>query len=201
MSTNSSNLIPHKTLASEIMGKLNSIAEDFSTFQNNNTLACPPDCGKCCFKADIYSTPIEMLPMALDLYERGIAQEMYDKCLEHKADHCLFMKISDLENGKGRCTEYQFRPLVCRTFGVAARRDKSSKINFSVCTTLKESKTAEFTKLISTDFTFEEVPFIDISKNRLSTLSPQFLEEEFPINESLAIMLAKILFISSLESD
>lgn len=200
MSTNSSNLIPHKTLASEIMGKLNLIAQDFSTFQNNNGLSCPPDCGKCCFKADIYSSPIEMLPMALDLFDRGIAQEMYDKCIEHKSDYCLFMKISDLENGKGRCTEYQFRPLVCRTFGVAGRRDKNGEINFSVCTTLKDIKTKEFMELTGKEFKNEEVPFIDISKNRLATLSPQFLEEEFPINEALAIMLAKILFISSLES-
>lgn len=182
------------------MGKLNVIAEDFSKFQNNNSLSCPPDCGKCCFKADIYSTPIEMLPMALDLYARGMAQDMYDKCLEHKADHCLFMKISDLENGKGRCTEYQFRPLVCRTFGVAARRDKNGETKFSVCTTLKETKTKEFIALTNKEFNTDEVPFIDISKNRLATLSPQFLEEEFPINESLAIMLEKILFISSLES-
>jgi Fe-S-cluster containining protein len=138
--------------------------------------------------------------MALDLLDRGIAQETYDKCLEHKADHCLFMKISDLKNGKGRCTEYQFRPLICRTFGVAGRRDKMGKINFSVCTTLKEIKAKEYQELTAKEFLPQEVPFIDLSKNRLATLDPKFLEEEFPINQSLAIMLEKILFISELDT-
>lgn len=183
------------------MGKLTTIADDFSKFQNSHSLSCPPDCGKCCFKADIYCTPIEVLPLALELYERGEAQSMYDKCLAHKADHCLFMNITDKQNGKGRCTEYQFRPLVCRTFGVAGRRDKSSQINFSVCTTLKEIKPENYSELVNKKFSNDEVPFIDISKNRLATLDPQFLEEEFPINESLAIMLEKILFISSLETE
>ena len=171
MSTSSSNLTRHYSLAHEIMKEFADISSEYSTFQNKNSLSCAAGCGKCCFKSDIYCAPVELLPMALDLLERGLAEETLEKCLEHKADHCMFMNITDLAAGKGQCTEYKFRPLVCRTFGVAGRHTKEGKINFSVCTTLKETN----------------------AKNKLSCLDPQFLEEEFPINKSLAIVLDKLL--------
>lgn len=200
MSTNSSNLIRHKKLSVGVLLELKKVFEEFSLFQKKSELACPSGCGKCCFKSDIFCTPIELLPMALSLYERGEAVEVYELCKSHSADHCMFMKISDRASGKGMCTEYEFRPLVCRTFGVAGRHDKNNKINFSVCTTLKEIYPSNYDKLLSGNRNENEIAFIDDSKSKLSNFDPAFLEEEHPINESLAIMLEKILFLDSLDS-
>lgn len=201
MSTSSSSLTQQHNLSREIMDKLVSIGLEFSTFQNNNSLHCPADCGKCCFKADIFCTPIEMLPMALAIFERGEGPAMLEKCLSHKADHCMFMSITNKANGKGRCTEYEHRPLVCRTFGVAGKKDKMGAIGFSVCTTLKEINSKEYLDLTKKEFQDSEVPFINNSKNHLATINPKFLEQEFPINESLAIMLEKILFVAEMASE
>lgn len=201
MSTSSSNLIRHKNLSIEILLELNKIFEEFSAFQAKVDLPCPSGCGKCCFKADIYCTPIELLPMALALVERGEGEATYDKCIQHSADHCLFMEIADKKSGMGMCSEYLHRPLVCRTFGVAGRHDKNGLINFSVCTTLKEVYPLRYEALLNAKLSDSEVAFIDDSKSRLLNIDPAFLEKEFPINEALAIMLEKVLFLSELDSD
>ena len=197
---NSSNPTPNQSLAQEIMNELGRISDDFSSFQNSTGLVCPSGCGKCCFKSDIYCTPIELLPMAMAIYKKGEALQMLEKCHNHMEDHCLFMNVQDKKNGKGRCTEYDHRPLVCRAFGVAPKHDKNGKMNFSVCTTLKETNVKDYSRLLVTHFENEKIPFIDQSKNKLSTLDPRFMEEEFPINKSLAIMLEKILFFESFNS-
>jgi Fe-S-cluster containining protein len=169
------------------------ISSEYSTFQNKNSLSCASGCGKCCFKSDIYCTPLELLPLALDLFERGEAESILEKCLNHEADHCMFMSITDLKAGKGQCTEYEFRPLICRTFGVAGKHAKDRQVSFSVCTTLKETNTKNYSELLTRKFENDDIPFIDKSKNKLSCLDPHFLGEEFPINKALAILLDKLL--------
>lgn len=179
------------------MSEFDSISQKFSAFQNTNSLGCPSGCGKCCFKADIYCAPIELLPLAMELLQRGEAENILEKCQDIKEDRCLLLSIQDEKTGKGSCTEYKFRPLVCRTFGVAPRHDKNGQVNFSVCTTLKETNAENFSKLQSMDFANVEIPFIDQSKNKLACLDPRFSETEYPINESLAIILEKVLFYES----
>lgn len=197
---NSSNQTPNQVLANSILSELESISEEFSRFQNSNALVCPPGCGKCCFKPDIYCTPIELLPLAMELYARGEAEEMLASLSGKESSRCFFMNITDEAAGKGRCTEYKFRPLVCRTFGVAPRHDKNKNVNFSVCTTLKEINASDYQAMLSKDFSQVDIPFIDQSKNKLSTLDPRFMEEEFPINKSLSIILEKVLFYESFNS-
>jgi Fe-S-cluster containining protein len=197
---NSSSQIHHKKLAAGILLELNKIYIEFSLFQEKSNLPCPTGCGKCCFKSDIYCTPIELLPMALDLLERKIAKEMYEKCLEHSADHCLFMLVSDREKGLGKCTEYIYRPLVCRTFGVAGKHDKNNKVAFSVCTTLREKHPESYDQLINSDLKNEKIPFINNSKNKLFSFDPSFMEKELPINQALAVILNKVIFYSELNS-
>lgn len=197
MSTSSSNQTPNHLITTAILGEFESISQKFSAFQNANSLSCPPGCGKCCFKADIYCAPIELLPLAMELLERGEAEAYLEKCQDIKEDRCLFLSVQDEKTGKGVCTEYKYRPLVCRTFGVAPRHDKNGLVNFSVCTTLKETNPESFAKLQKRDFTDVEIPFIDQSKNKLACLDPRLAEEEFPINESLAMILEKVLFYES----
>jgi len=121
----------------------------------------------------------------------------YEKCKEHIEPRCIFMEIENRENGKGKCTEYNFRPLVCRIFGVAGRHDKNNKIIFSTCSTLKEIHPEKNENLNSQTFSNNEVPFIELAKSRLETLDPAFSEKEYPINVALAMMLEKVMMSAS----
>lgn len=199
MSTNSSGQIRHKILTREIMREFNLISEEFSSFQSHVKLGCIEGCGKCCFKPDIYCSPVELLPLALELLERGEAQKMYDHCLGKEEETCVFLNIQNPQTFKAQCTMYVNRPLVCRTFGVSARHGKNGRVDISVCKPLQEEKTREYQELVSKNFTIDElpIPFIDICKSRLSTLDPLFSDEEMPINQALKVILEKVLFYST----
>lgn len=199
MSTNSLNLKNFEELSQSILREYGDISEKFHAFQHNNRLDCVSGCGKCCFKPDIYCSPIELLPLALELLRRGEAQAVYDKCLESIEKRCPFLHVDNAEKFQGKCTEYAFRPLVCRTFGVSARHGKKNNIEYSVCKTLKEEKATAFQSLVDSNYphTQADLPYIDSAKHRLTTLDPRFLEEEHTIKDSLKIILEKVLLYAS----
>ncbi len=190
----------YNQLSKLILKEYDEISKEFSHFQVDSKLTCITGCGKCCFKPDIYCSPIELLPMALQLLKSGEAEKYLELSLSKQDERCVFLNVSDERSFKASCSQYAFRPLVCRTFGVSARHFKNGKIDFSVCKTLKDNKPEEFNNLIQYQENLNNVklPFIDLCKSRLVTLDPQFLDSEFPINKSLRIILEKILYLSSL---
>lgn len=202
MSTNYLGLQNYKKLSEKILSEFEGFSQHFSGFQVDQKLSCLSGCGKCCFKPDIFATPIEMLPLALEIIERGEGEAVYQKCLEHKNERCIFLKIDDEKNYKAHCGEYSHRPLICRTFGVSARHNKLNKIEYSVCKMIKEEKKEEYAQLLSnTNIPVEDVPFIDFSRSHIATIDPRFLEEEIHINEAMRKMLEKLLMLNQYNLD
>ena len=189
-----------KNLAENIQKSFEEISEIFGQFQRTTGLHCRESCGKCCFKPDIYCAPIELLPLGLKLIEEKSAEEMLSKALAQVDKRCLLMKVTDEEKGLGSCSHYQYRPYVCRTFGVAARKDKYGHPEFSICKVIKEDFPAEHTQMLKDKFKESELPYIELWRKKLDALDPKFLDEQFPINKSLAIILEKLLLIESLRT-
>lgn len=194
MSTNSLGQTRHKKLAADILSEFEIISREFNSFQTSSNLSCLKGCGKCCFKPDIYCSPYELLPLAIELLEKGDAQRMYDYALEKEDGRCIFLFVQNEKEFGGQCSHYEFRPLICRTFGVSARHGKNETINFSVCAPLKEEKKEAY-EALSHETT--NIAFIDFCKTRMASIDPLLLEEEKPINESLKIILEEVLFYSS----
>lgn len=184
-------------LSEEILKQYEEIALVFSNFQKSSGLTCPPGCGKCCFKKDIFCTPIEMLPMALKLLKEKKAEETLQKAIENIDQRCIFLKVTDEKKGNAYCSEYENRPFICRTFGAAARKNKYHQPDFSICKIIKEESGANVLKEKLHYSSEEELPYIEIWRKRLETIDPQFLESEFPINQSLQIILEKVLLRES----
>jgi len=193
----------HKILADAILAEYNLVSAEFSAFQKSTKLNCYEGCGKCCFKPDIYCSPAELLPMALELIERGEAEKFLDNVDSIKDGRCVFLNVTDEENFKGSCKVYSHRPLTCRTFGVSLRHGKNNSINVSVCRPLKEGRALEFQQLVDNDFSPEDqsLPFIDTCKNRLTRIDPSLMEAEMPINDALRLILSKMLLYSEFRSD
>jgi len=188
-----------KDLAEKIQEQYRKIAENFSSFQNKTDLNCRQHCGKCCFKPDIYVSPIEMLPLGLKLIAEKRAEEILDKCLANLESYCVLLNVVDAEKGFAHCTEYENRPFICRTFALAARKDKYGKPEFSICKIIKEDNEQQAEEFLKSEFSDDEIPYIDIWKKRLETLDPLLLEEPQTFNKALATMLEKLLFIESLK--
>lgn len=203
MSTNSLNLKRFLELSQHILREYDEITATFNNFQHNNKLNCLPNCGKCCFKPDIYCTPLELLPLALEFLSRGDAEKVYALCLEKHNERCLLLNVDNEEKFQGKCSEYNYRPLICRTFGVSARHGKKDNVDYSVCKVIKEDKSTEYYELLLKNYPQDtsDLPYIDLGKNRLAALDPRFLSEEYPINQSLRIILEKVLLYASYENE
>ncbi|HPR32745.1 MAG TPA: hypothetical protein PLK12_11645, partial [Prolixibacteraceae bacterium] len=67
----------------------------------------------------------------------GILEEKYGEFSDLLPDHCLLYQAAS-EQGKGRCSEYAFRCLVCRLFGNAALTGKDGEKKYSGCKILKD---------------------------------------------------------------
>jgi Fe-S-cluster containining protein len=182
-----------RKLSEEILLQLNYAAKVFSDFQESSKLTCPPGCGKCCFKPDVSCTPYELLPLALHLIENSMAEQILEKAYAHSHKRCVLLMVSNEENGLGQCLEYKFRPLICRVFGVAARKNKYGEPDLSICFVLKEIYP------VAVDVRGSEIQFIEIWKKKLESLDPRLTEKEIPINQALIIILEKILLIKSFE--
>ena len=194
------NLTLKKTqeLAAIILDQYKKLSDYYSSFQNGSKLECLNGCGRCCFKEEIHCTPIELLPLALEIVRRGEADFFYEKAISNVKGYCIFLDIKNLDSYQADCSEYEFRPIICRTFGVSARNGKKGKVDFSVCKTIKEHRSENYLRLLEKGYenNTPSIPYIDLSHRQLSVIDPQFLEETFHINTSFRIILEKVLMLN-----
>ncbi len=105
-------------------------------------LCCPPECGVCCKNLEVEATVLEALPAAEEIYRRR--EEEAVLCAIEKAEKrgdsvcVLYQPDPDIPRN-GRCRYYEFRPLLCRLFGFASRRNKFGDIELCTCKIIKES--------------------------------------------------------------
>ncbi len=180
-------------LALKIEVELKQIEKEFSEFQKSMELACKTQCAACCQNPEISCHPFELLPLALDLYNRGLALDYLNSLENNSEKICSLLSITDEKNGLGYCTNYSHRPSLCRAFGVAGRKNKLDQVELSLCKKLKEMYPSAVLK------NEIEVPLIGLLKFRLESIDPVFLDQSYPINQSLKIILEKVLLYKKLE--
>jgi Fe-S-cluster containining protein len=184
-------------LASQILEELESIGKTYSEFQSKTKLSCPPGCGKCCQNPEIACSPYELLPLAMDLLKRDLAEEYLKKCKEDTTGICIMQTIHDGKLGLGVCTDYQYRPLICRAFGVAGRKNRLDQIDLSICKTLKDLNLGDDLNVESLAVPVKEIPLIGHSKSKLEAIDPVLLMPQYNINKALEIILEKVLLWNS----
>lgn len=177
-----------RELAQTILKHLEEVSQVFGDFQKMGQLHCPPSCGKCCFNPEISCAPYELLPLALHLLGSNRAEEMLELAQTNLNTKCILLQVLDEEKGNGRCSDYAFRPFICRAFGVSARHGKKGT-DYSICRVLKsnDSFTPDFNHID------EDIPYIEVWKKRIEAIDPKLLEREIPINQALAVILEKVL--------
>lgn len=104
-----------------------------AAFQASTDLACPPGCGACCHSVKVQATVLEFLPLAVELCQRGEAQQWLDMLATAPDAPCVLFVPDPAHPEGGRCAHYAWRPTLCRLFGFAAVRDKNGNAVLSVC--------------------------------------------------------------------
>lgn len=164
-------------------------------------LHCPAGCGRCCENPEVETTVLEMVPLALELWQRGEALAWLDQAqaVENRGP-CVFYQPDPFVPGNGRCSMYEFRPSICRLFAFATVTNKQGKPELAACIRHKEvmPEIVAQTKAAIADG-LPAPNFAEISM-QLAMLDPVGIER-FPINQALTMALQRVGLIAQLTAD
>jgi Fe-S-cluster containining protein len=120
--------------ALELLVLLERIDERTADFARASGLACPAGCGACCLSPHVETTAGELVPLALELFRRGAAEELLRQLARAgDAGPCVLYAPDPTDAARGRCTVYAWRPAVCRLFAFSARRDRAGRAELIAC--------------------------------------------------------------------
>ncbi|WP_343848552.1 YkgJ family cysteine cluster protein [Algoriphagus jejuensis] len=184
------NLIEKSEAVKEVFQELEN---ETKQFHKEAGMGCLSGCGFCCANPDVPATPLEFLPLAFDLYSKGIAEEMANQLtLQDQPGNCIVYRSTKMDETKGFCGDYSSRGLICRLFGASARRTKYGKKELITCKILKEQKAEGFntaTARINSDL---EIPMATAYYTRLKDVD-ESLTNQYPINQAILMALELVL--------
>lgn len=172
------------------------MSESFSHFQSSAGWNCMSGCGRCCQRPEIDASPLEMLPMALQIYDEGKLEEWLER-LENLSDNRCPLFVPGPQEGQGKCGRYKERPGVCRMFGVAGYLNKNQEVTLSICKYIREEYKIES---IPVGLDEEKTPITSHWSYRLATLDQGLIKDLMPIPQALKIALEKIAFYAQYQS-
>lgn len=165
--------------------------KSFSDYQKASGLHCLEGCGKCCNNPEVEASVLEMLPLALRMYDENKLEEWLDKLENPSQEHCLMYQPHSPDGSKGQCGVYKERPSLCRMFGVSGFYNKHQEITLSICKLIKE-KYPDLTKQRESEVDAEKTPMLITWSYRLAQLDPALIQERMPINQAFKRALEKV---------
>lgn len=166
--------------------------KEISGFQEKTKLHCIAGCGACCKKPDIEATPLEFLPFADYLYQKGEAEKVLEQLESNSQDICIIFKAFETVNG-GTCTEYKHRGMICRLFGFSARVDKHGKPELSTCKIIKETQADNYLKATDEIGEVLAVPVMRDYYFRLRSVDANLSDKFYPINIAIKEAIEHVL--------
>jgi Fe-S-cluster containining protein len=164
---------------------------DIQKLQSESGLHCVAGCGECCKKPDIESTPLEFLPLALQLFDEGKAEIALEE-ISAKENSLCYVFRPHVTNFGGLCNEYPNRGLICRLFGFTARRNKEGQSELVTCKLIKEHQAKEFEQLVIDMRAGKKVPVMSDYYSRMSAID-HTLMEFYPINQAIKKALEVVM--------
>lgn len=183
-------------LAEKSLATLNVFGEleaETKQFVSESGLGCIAGCGFCCANPKVPASPLEFLPLAFDLYEKGLAESTLATLdnLEDEAS-CVIYRPQSQDGKKGFCGSHSTRGLICRLFAASARRTKYGKKDLIICKVLKEEKAKEY-NLVSDRINKDmDIPLATAFYSRLEEID-QPLSQQFTINAAISFALELVL--------
>jgi Fe-S-cluster containining protein len=184
---------PRKNKSQEVLRIYAEVDQAIECFQKNTSLRCVAGCGRCCENPQIEITPLEVFPLADELWRKKEAVSWLER-IEHNPNQkqCVFYQPNLLSQGQGRCGIYPLRPLICRLFGFAAKADKQGNAQLVTCLTIKESQEKTYLKTLQQINNGLSVPWMADYARRIQSIDPGWAQKQVPINEAIRLALERV---------
>lgn len=179
---------------SEAVQKLfQELDEESKQFHAESGMGCISGCGFCCANPEVPASPLEFLPLAFDLFAKGIAEEIANQLvLQDKPGNCVVYRSQKEDVTKGYCGNYANRGLICRLFGTSARKTKYGQKELITCKILKAEKKEAYL-LTSTKISIGmEIPMATGMYTRLADVD-EYLANQYPVNQAILMALELVL--------
>ncbi|WP_107040307.1 YkgJ family cysteine cluster protein [Brumimicrobium mesophilum] len=161
-------------------------------FKKESGLRCVSGCGNCCTHPNLDASPLEFLPWAFHLFLNGEAENTLVELNQTNSKTChIYKSLTVL--GKGRCSAYKYRGLICRLFGFGATRDKFGQLRLATCKTIKEGQTENYGKTVKSITNGMFVPVFADYYMKLSQIDHHMGNTILPVNKALKIALEEVL--------
>lgn len=183
-----------RELARRVEAVYGEMADTFSLYQQQHGLGCQAGCGECCLSPSIEATVLEVLPLALYLFDQGKAEQTLTQ-LEALAEpqSCFFYQRLSFDGRQGQCSVYLQRPSICRMFGVAGYRNKQGQKSVSVCKVIKANHPLAYQQtLIALES--DPPPMMLSAQEEVNQLDYDMGKQFLPINDAIKQALEKVLF-------
>jgi Fe-S-cluster containining protein len=175
------NSLPEKVAAvKRVYARLD---KEIATMQQSSGLHCLSGCGECCKKPDIECTPLEFLPLALELFDEGRAEQAWEELQSQQNSLCYVFR-PHITNFGGLCNAYPNRGLICRLFGFTARTNKEGQRELVTCKFIKEEQAFAFAQVTEELKAGKKIPVMSEYYTRLTSIDPT-LAEFYPINQAI----------------
>ena len=174
--------------------------EESKQFHAESGMGCISGCGFCCANPDIPAYPLEFLPLAFDLYDKGIAGEIANQLsLQDQLGNCIVYRSQKEDATKGFCGNYANRGLICRLFGSSARKTKYGQKDLITCKILKTEKKEAFELTVSRINSDLEIPMATSYYTQLADID-ESLASQYPVNQAILMALELVLRFKFYES-
>lgn len=169
------------------------LERDTKQFVSESGLACVAGCGYCCANPKVPASALEFLPLAFDLYEKGLAESTLALLENNESSQsCIIYRPRSADGKKGSCGNHQKRGMICRLFSASARRTKYGTKELIMCKVLKGEKSAQYgeiTERINKDM---EIPLATAYYSRLTEIDDA-MAQQMTINDAIATALELVL--------
>lgn len=164
---------------------------EIAKMQSKTGLHCISGCGECCKKPDIEATPIEFLPLALELFDNNLAEQFLDELAQANGPTCHLFRPY-VTNFGGLCSNYPHRGLICRLFGFTARITKEGQSELVTCKLIKAEQSVAYEAAVSSIKQGEKIPVMSHFYSRMANIDSN-LNTFYPINVAMRKAIETVL--------
>ncbi|WKN30574.1 YkgJ family cysteine cluster protein [Porifericola rhodea] len=177
------------------------LSREMQLFTQGTNLHCVSGCGKCCFKPDIDATILEFLPLALHLHTQGEAEKFLEKLKTFDSSQvCAVLLALGTDKQQGKCTQYNYRGMICRLFGFSLAFDKYGSKRLSTCNVIKTERVPELQRAEAWIKEGRPAPVMRNYYFRLCNIDYRLTEKFYPINTAIRLALEEVLAYYSYRS-